>query len=431
MTYDEAISYIHGISKFGIKLGLDNSKKLLELMGNPDKKYKIIHVAGTNGKGSTCAFIDSMLRCAGFKTGLYTSPFLEVFNERIRINGENIPDDDLIYMVEYIQKIIKKLINLGYTHPTEFEVITAIALKYYEIKKVDFVVLEVGMGGRFDATNAVSCTNVSVITTIDFDHMKILGDTLPKIAFEKAGIIRESGVVISYPQKNEVHEVIKNKCKEMNAELLEINKEDITNIKMNDNGEAFDYKYIKDIHIRLLGMHQVKNAVTAIEAVLALKKYGIEISLENIKKGVYMAVWPGRMEVLGTDPRFIIDGAHNPQGAKVISDNIKKLFNYRKLIIGIGILKDKDVDKYLKNLLPLADCIIITRPDSSRALSAEDLSKKIKGLVKCETMVEEDVKKAIQKSLAAATNEDLILFCGSLYLIGHVRQIYNQIKNKI
>ncbi|WP_026485966.1 bifunctional folylpolyglutamate synthase/dihydrofolate synthase [Caldanaerobius polysaccharolyticus] len=423
MTYEEAVAYIHSISKFGVKLGLENMKKLLEMMGHPDRSYKIVHVAGTNGKGSTCAMIDSVLRAAGYKTGLYTSPYLEVFNERIRINGENIPDSDLVKMVDYVKPLAEQMVKEGYNHPTEFEFITAIALKYYEIQKVDIAVLEVGLGGRFDATNSVERTDVSVITTIDMDHMKTLGNTIEKIAFEKAGIIRNNGLVVTYPQKDEAMAVIEERCRELSARLIKVDMASLRVKKATHAGEVFDYKHLKNVEIGLVGMHQVLNAATAIEALWTLEKNGVSISEKALLEGLKCARWPGRLEVLREHPFIVIDGAHNPQGASTLAKNIKDLFIYKRLILVIGVLKDKDVDGILNNIAPFADVVIATRPDSYRALDADVLAEMIKMRVKCQVTAIEDIGQAVRRAIELAGKDDMVLFCGSLYLIGHVREI--------
>ncbi|WP_242824181.1 bifunctional folylpolyglutamate synthase/dihydrofolate synthase [[Clostridium] dakarense] len=230
MNYQESLKYIEETHKFGIRLGLDNMTKLLELLGNPQDKVKIIHVAGTNGKGSTCSFITSILKEAGYKVGLYTSPFLETFTERIRVNGENIPKEDVARIVTLIREKIEQMVSEGYSYPTEFEIVTTMAFYYYCEQNVDFVALEVGLGGRYDATNIIKKSEVSVICSISLDHVNILGDTIAKIAYEKGGIIKENGIAIVYDQGDEAKDVIKKICEEKNAKYIEVKFDDI-NIK--------------------------------------------------------------------------------------------------------------------------------------------------------------------------------------------------------
>lgn len=417
MNYTEAINFIHGTYKFGIKLGLQNIRKLLEYMGNPQKKLKIIHVAGTNGKGSTCSFISSILRSASYKVGLYTSPYLEEFEERMKINGENIPKEKLVYYVEYIKPIISRIVDEGFNHPTEFEVITAIAFKYFYDEKVDFVVLEVGLGGRYDATNVIENPLVSVITTIDYDHMDKLGNTIEEIAYEKAGIIKKNGVVVSFFQKPGALKVIIDACKVKNAYLTVLDKRDIQIKESTVDKQVFHFKEYNDLEIKLLGEHQIYNAALAIEAVKKLKIYGYNIDENSIRKGLSSAKWPGRLEIIKKDPYIVIDGAHNPQGISALKDALK-LFSFKKLILVIGMLKDKDTKNMLDIIVPEADLVITTTPVSERAYTAEELSKKIDGK---NTVHIEKIEDAAKYALMNADKDDLILFCGSLYMIGYVR----------
>jgi len=427
MTYEEAIQYIHSTYKFGMKLGLENIRRLLGYMGNPEKNLKIIHVAGTNGKGSTSSFINSILKEAGYKVALYTSPYLEEFEERMKINGENISREKLVYYVEYIKPIIARMVQEGYNHPTEFEVITAIAFKYFSDEEVDFVVLEVGLGGRFDATNAISSSLVSVITSIDYDHMDKLGNTLGDIAYEKVGIIKKKGVVVSFYQQGEALKVISDACEVREAYLTILDKNNIVIKEQNSNFQVFDYKNFKNLKITLLGTHQIYNASLAVEVVQKLKNiYGYQISEEAIKRGLMSAKWPGRLEVMKKKPYVVIDGAHNPQGMTVLKESLK-LFNYRRLILVIGMLKDKEVDKMLNIITPVADVIITTTPLSDRAYSAKDLASKIS---RNSVFAVDQIDKAVDEALEMAEEEDMVLFCGSLYMVGHVRKLLREVINK-
>ncbi|MEW9082643.1 folylpolyglutamate synthase/dihydrofolate synthase family protein [Caldanaerobacter subterraneus] len=427
MTYEEAIQYIHSTYKFGMKLGLENIRRLLGYMGNPEKNLKIIHVAGTNGKGSTSSFINSILKEAGYKVALYTSPYLEEFEERMKINGENISREKLVYYVEYIKPIIARMVREGYNHPTEFEVITAIAFKYFSDEEVDFVVLEVGLGGRFDATNAIFSSLVSVITSIDYDHMDKLGNTLGNIAYEKAGIIKKKGVVVSFYQQEEALKVINDACEVREAYLTVLDKNNVVIKEQNSDFQVFDYKNFKDLKITLLGTHQIYNASLAVEVIQKLKNiYGYRIEEEAIKRGLMNAKWPGRLEVMKKRPYVVIDGAHNPQGMTVLKESLK-LFNYRRLILVIGMLKDKEVDKMLNIITPVADVIITTTPLSDRAYSAKDLASKIS---RNSVFAVDQIDKAVNEALKMAGEEDMVLFCGSLYMIGHVRKLLREVINK-
>lgn len=424
MNYNEALSYIHGTLKFGIKLGLESIETLLELMGNPQDKLKFVHVAGTNGKGSTVAFIGSVLFEAGYKVGLYTSPSLERFNERIKINNEEINGDDLAEITAFVKEKSDIMISKYNIYPTEFELVTAIALEYFYRMKCDIVVLEVGLGGRYDATNVIKEALVSVITTISYDHMDRLGDTLEKIAFEKAGIIKNRGDVVVFPQDKKASDVISDVCKERDAKLHIV---DFDTIKIKDysiHGQKFEYKDLDTLEISLLGEHQVKNAVVALNALEILRKKGYDISEENIKRGLINARWPGRLEVLSAQPVFLIDGAHNKEGAQSLAEVLKKYFPGKKIIFIIGALKDKDVESIVKPTLPLASEYITVTPDSNRALSSKEMADFI--LRYCKSVsVSDTIEEAIRASLShISSKDDVICAYGSLYYIGKIRSFF-------
>ncbi|SKC43145.1 bifunctional folylpolyglutamate synthase/dihydrofolate synthase [Maledivibacter halophilus] len=432
MNYNEALEYIHGTYKFGSKLGLHNIKYLLKLMGDPHKDLKFIHVAGTNGKGSTCAFISSILVEQGYKVGLFTSPYLEEFTERIRINGKNIPEKELAKVTEIVKSKVDIMLSEGKSHPTEFEIVTAIAMLFYKLEKTDYVVLEVGLGGRLDSTNVIPAPLVSVITPIALDHTEYLGDTLDKIAFEKAGIIKNNSIVVAHPQKKEAMDVIEKVTGDRGSKLLivpieeaEIEKYDEFGVKFNIN--LFDEKYC-DLEIGLLGKHQVSNAVVALTCIKALKKYyEIDISEKSIRNGLKNTKWSGRLEVLRRNPTLLIDGAHNIHGAKALKKTIEDVFEYNRLIGVIGVLGDKDVDGILSEIIPLCHKVVITKPNNPRAISLDELEKKIKFFSK-DVYAYEDINSAVNKSLDLAKENDLILYCGSLYMIGDVRTILTKDK---
>lgn len=426
MNYEEALDFIHGTKKFGSKLGLDNIRRLLNLLGNPQKDLKCIHIAGTNGKGSTSSYIANILQEAGYKVGLFTSPYLERFNERMTIDGEDIPNDILATIVEKVKEKVELMNTEENLFPTEFEIVTAVAFEYFRKEKVDYVVLEVGLGGRLDSTNVIDSSLASVITTIDMDHVDILGDTLGKIAWEKAGIIKKNGLVISYPQKEEALEVLQKVSKEKEAELILCPMNKIKIAELNDCGAIFDFEYngntIKNIKINLLGEHQVYNATLALTAILNLRDRDlVKISDGAIKLGMSKTKWKGRLEVLRRNPTFLIDGAHNVQGVKSLIQSLK-LFKYNRLILGMGILKDKDVEHMIEILTPLADKIIITEADIFRKMAAEELAEKVEKYNENMT-IEKNIEKAIDKAFEIAEKDDLILFSGSLYLIGDIRKI--------
>lgn len=427
MNYREALDYIHGTKKFGSKLGLDNIRALLGLLENPQQDLKFIHVAGTNGKGSTSSFIANTLIEAGYKVGLFTSPYLEVFNERMRINNTDISDDSLAQITLNVKEKVEVMLSRGMNHPTEFEIVTAIAMEYFKKENVDFVVLEVGLGGRYDSTNVIEDSLASVITTISMDHTDILGDTIGKIAYEKAGIIKDNGLVISYPQDKEAQEVIIDVAQKKNSELIIVPTEKIEVIETTAFGSRFNFEYkdikMLDLEIGLIGVHQIYNASTALTTILSLKERGcISISDEAIRKGLSNTKWSGRLEVLKRNPTFLIDGAHNIQGIHALKKTLKDVFKYNKLILGVAILADKDVDHMIEELVPIADKIIVTEANIFRAMKAEELAEKIKKYNN-NVIIESNIEKAVEESFQIATENDLIVFSGSLYLIGDVRTI--------
>lgn len=427
MNYNEALQFIHESHKFGMRLGLDNIKKLLELLGNPQNNLKIIHVAGTNGKGSTCSFISSILKESGYKVGLYTSPFLETFTERIRVNGENIREEEVGKIVSLIKEKIEIMVSEGYSYPTEFEIVTAMAFYYYNQEKVDFVALEVGLGGRYDATNVIDKPVVSAITSISLDHTGILGDTLGKIAFEKGGIIKEDCPTIVYPQQEEASEVIKNICYEKKSKYIECDFKNIEIKSSNINSQIYSCningKELRDLEIKLIGDHQIKNSIVALNVIEYLNDIKItNISEENIRKGLLETKWPGRIEKISENPMFIIDGAHNEEGAKSLANSIDKYFENKNKILVIGMLEDKDIKSVLDLLIPKFNNVITTTPDNPRAIDANKLKEKIE-IYNIEVTCKPNIKEAVDYALEISNKDDVIISAGSLYMIGNVRTI--------
>lgn len=435
MNYSEALDYIHSSHRFGMKLGLETTEKLMELLGNPQNDLKIIHVAGTNGKGSICSFIAKVLENSGYKVGLFTSPYLEVFNERIRINGENITDEHIAKSVSEVKLRIDKMIMEGYDSPTEFEIVTAMAFLIYKWEKVDYAVMEVGLGGRYDSTNIIKNPLVSVIASISLDHTRVLGDTIEKIAYEKGGIIKKDSAVVVYSQSKEAEGILKKIADEKNAEFIEADFGDI-NIKKDDiNSQIFDFsikgKEFKNMEIKLIGEHQVKNCVTALNAIDYLRRSGKvdNITDESIKSGIIETRWPGRVEKMMENPTVIIDGAHNEDGARSLRKVLDRYFAGRNLIMMIGMLEDKDIDTVIDILMPVFKKVIVTEPNNPRKISAEKLKKKIKKYVDCVESVE-NIEEALNRAIEISNKDDVIISAGSLYMIGEVRTILKNIKIK-
>lgn len=422
MTYEEAIAFIHGTYKFGSKLGLDNIKTLLGLLGSPEKSLKFIHVAGTNGKGSTSAFIHSVLVEAGYKTGLYTSPFIETFNERMRVNHTLIEGDELAELTGIVKEKIEEMVASGLQHPTEFEVVTAIAMLYYKKNNCDFVVLEVGLGGRLDATNAIDTPLISVITPIDFDHTEYLGNTLTAIATEKAGIIKKGGLTVAYPQATEAMKVIKAKCEEMGNALYVANFERLKILEITMGKLRFSYDD-SDYEIGLFAPYQAENASLAIEVINRLTlDYGVEISDIHLKNGLRKAKWIGRLEIVSEEPFVIIDGAHNLHGILGLAKSIEAVGSDYKIIGIIGILKDKDVKGMLEIISPYLSQVITTRPDNPRAMSAVELAEHFEASKVIGHF--DSIRDAVDFAVLHSKKDEektLYLAFGSLYMIGEVR----------
>jgi dihydrofolate synthase/folylpolyglutamate synthase len=427
MNYNEAMKYIQEVGNFGSNYGLDRTYRLLELLGNPQDKLKLVHIAGTNGKGSTTAMITALLREKGFKVGMYTSPYLEEFEERIQINGENIQKRRLGQLMDKVKDAVDRVILEKLNHPTEFEIITCLMLLYFHEENVDYGVIEVGLGGRLDSTNVIAPI-VSVITSISYDHTNLLGNTLTEIAGEKAGIIKVGVPVVIYPQETEVLKVIEKKALEMNSEIYRINKENGKFVRTIQEEKIYQIVEVKfeeqvlAINLPLLGEHQITNLLLAIEAYKVIcKREGIEIKVEEINEGIAKVKWIGRLEVLRREPLIVIDGAHNIQGIKALKENVQKYFKYKNMYLLLGILADKQVHEMVREIVPLAKKVIALTPLSDRAEIAEDLKVEVQRYnINCRA--EESYERALDTVLDDADKDDLILISGSLYMVGDMRK---------
>ncbi len=420
MTYNESVDIINSLLVFGTKPGLERISELVERIGSPDKKLKFVHIAGTNGKGSASALIANTLTCAGYKTGLFISPYVLEFRERFQINGQMIPQEDLISAVERIYPVVLEMKNEGKII-TEFEFVFAIALLWYAEQECDLVVLETGLGGRFDATNIIDTPLVSLIMSISLDHTKILGDTVEKIAFEKCGIIKPNGVTVAYAdQPDSVLELIHNIAMEQHNVFFVADTNAIANVHSDLSGSQFTFDGL-EVHTPFIGEHQIKNAAAVLYTLGALRQQGISISDEAIQKGFDTAFFPARLEMMNTSPIVLLDGAHNPGGAKALSDAIEQnLSDIRKIAI-VGMLADKDVHTALSMLIPYFEEVITVQPHNPRAMTAEQLAEKVRGFgVKVQPM--DDYASAYRLALSKLNENDALIIFGSLYLASDMRK---------
>lgn len=428
MNYQESLDYILGTPNPGGVYERNVMQSLLEKLGNPHMGLKYVHIAGTNGKGTTSAFLASVLREAGYKTGLYTSPFIQRFNERIQVNGEQIPDDALAEITTRIAEAVVLVEAEGRRRPTIFELITALGFCWFRQQACDIVVLEVGMGGRLDATNAILDEDsvVSVMVNIGFDHMEFLGDTLPLIAGEKAGIIKEEGDVVIYGQDAEVEQVFCRRAAEKHAVCTRSNNEDAVVTQMDVTGTTFDFAGRKDLRISLLGRYQVRNACTAVTTIDRLRRRGWAISEEALYAGLKNARWPGRVELLRQDPVVIVDGAHNPQGFAALMETTDLLFPGKKLKIVLGVLADKDFRSGIDIAVPHAEKFYAVTPPSYRALSSDELAEDIRQQSAVPVVPFESIPEAIEAALRESDRDSVICILGSLYQVGDVRTYFGR-----
>ena len=430
-----AIGKIHEFEKFGSILGLERMNNLLEVLGNPQDSLKVIHVAGTNGKGSTCRFIYMVLRECGYKVGLYTSPFLEIFNERIELDGKYISDEDLAVYTDRVLAAVEEMKASGLQSPTEFEVITAIAILYYKEKGADYVVMEVGLGGRGDSTNVFKRPLVSVITSISYDHTDRLGNTLAEIAGEKAGIIKDSRPVVTSAEATEALEVIKSEARRHGSELVITSQLPCSITAETFGGYRFNLQfagqYLEDLEIKMLGKHQVKNAVAAVCALLVLKdNYGLKITEKALKAGLAKAKQNGRFEVMskvGESPVYIIDGAHNPDGALALKKTMRGFFEGKRILMVTGMLADKDTSTILSEFTQIAHDFIVTEPINPRKMDMAELADKITSMGGSVVGTAE-FKEAFDMAMEKGADYDVVLFAGSLYLIGEIRTLFRMRK---
>lgn len=415
MNYRETLEYMDSVGFFGSKPGLERIGALLEALGQPQKGLSCVHIAGTNGKGSCAAMLASVLKSAGCKTGLFTSPYIFRFNERMQINSQEIPDEVLADIVSRVKPVAEAMED----HPTEFELMTAAAFLWYAEEKCDIVVLETGLGGRYDATNIIESPELSVIMNIGLDHTGVLGDTVEKIAWEKAGIIKPGSPCVSYEQQESVRRVLEKECKEKNSALSFADFSAIVPEFDSLEGQVFSYKGER-YALPLLGDHQLKNAAVVLECVERLRAQGWDISHDALEHGLYAVSWPARFELVSQEPYFIVDGGHNPQCARSVADNLMHYFPDTRRVLLVGVLADKDYKELGRILAECADEFVCVSPDSERALSAEALAEYLDGFGKPVTVCE-SIAEGVAAALEAAGEDGMACAVGSLYMAGPIR----------
>jgi len=425
MNYSEAVSYLYGLERFGIKLGLENTLSLLNYLGNPHLKFPSVHIAGTNGKGSVCAMLESILCHSGYKTGLYTSPHLVDFRERIRICRQWIEKD---FILDFVKNLKEKIEKEQYTF---FEVTTVLAFLCFAQKKIDIGVIETGLGGRLDSTNVLN-PEVAIITTINYDHTDKLGTTLSQIASEKGGIIKPNVPTVVMAEKKKVTDVLKSICEKRKSEFIhikdvtrwEINKSSISGSIFSFESDSVKYKNLK---LNLAGSHQIKNAVASITAIEELKKKGWKIKKNGVREGLKKVNWRGRLEIFQKKPLVLLDVAHNPEGAKILVDSLKKLIPDKKITFIFGVVEGKDFPQLLSILKEYSHLIILTQPKYPKMISpgilAEELEKK-----KANYKVIPEIKEAFEFAKENTKSSDAICITGSHFTVGEFLEIFEKIR---
>ena len=431
------ISLIEELKKRGSVPGLDAIEGLLEELGHPEDNLKVVHIAGTNGKGSIFAYLSSILIAAGFKVGRYISPTISCYEERFQINGEYITKDKLARLYNIVEEAMKREEEKTDLKPTLFEVETAISFLYFKEEEVDYALIEVGMGGRMDATNVIRHPELTVISSISYDHQAFLGDTLEEIAWQKAGIIKESCPVILSENSDEVCKVIEQEATKKRVKCIEIEPTDYEVLSETPYGSTFLWKEQR-YETKLPGRHQVSNAVTALAASEYLfrkdyeknnarKAIAKKLDEMNVKSaqqgGIIRTCWPGRLEVLKKEPLFYRDGAHNPDGAKKLAAFLQKYFTNKKIIYIMGVLKDKEYKKMLRYLMPMAKEVYVFKPKNERGLSAQILADTIKEVADVSVTIESDVNAAVFRALDTAKPDDVLVACGSLSFMEEMEDI--------
>lgn len=417
MTYEEALTYIHSVCWKGSVPGLSRTQELLAKMGNPEKTMKYVHITGTNGKGSTASMTASVLRKAGYRTGLYTSPYIWRFNERMNVDGEDISDEELAEITEWVKPLAETMAD----PPTEFELVTVIGFAYFARHNCDIVVLEVGMGGALDSTNVIPAPEVAVMTNIGLDHTEYLGNTLEAIAETKAGIIKPGCEAVLYPSTEAVEQTVRSICKERNVPFSMANFGAIVPKSKDFSGQTFSYGRYSDIRLPLLGNHQLCNCTVVLEVLEALRRKGWKISDENLYDGIRDTIWPGRFELLRRNPVFIVDGGHNPQCLEALADNVREYLAGQRIVGLTGVMADKDYTDMYAEMAPYIDRFVAVTPDNPRAMLAPDLAKFLEQFGK-PAQAAPSVEQGVLDAMALAGDDGVVLAFGSLYMTGTIRE---------
>ena len=426
MKLDEALKYIHGVSWLGTIPGLERELELLDRIGNPHRGMKYIHVAGTNGKGSTAAMLQNILTHAGYRTGLYTSPYIIRFNERIQIDGQQISDQDVCELTEFVKPHAEAMAD----HPSEFEIVTAIGFEYFKRQKCDIVVLEVGMGGEWDATNVIEDNEAAVIVNIGLDHTEVLGDTIEKIALTKSGVVKKGCPCVIYRQEKSVEDVFAQECAKMDAPFFPADFDSLRLTYTGLDGQRFDWADLKDLRLPLLGAHQLKNAANVLTTVGVLRQRGWSISEAAVREGLATVTWPGRFQLMADEPLFIIDGGHNPQCLESLENAIRTYLPGRKIVFLNGCMADKDYGDMFNRLKPFAQEFVTVTPANPRALSAEALSAYIRENLNAPATPCDTVAQGVRTAVEKAGKDGVVCACGSLYMLGEVIDEVERMKAK-
>lgn len=423
MTYDEALDYLASAGKFGINLGLARINKLLDLMNRPEKRFKTVHITGTNGKGSTTAMVAAILQSSGIRTAMYTSPHLTDYTERMKINGEPVSRQAFAGAIEHVSTFVEQMTMEGFDHPTEFEIITAAAFYYFAAAGVEYAVIEVGLGGLLDSTNVIT-PEIAVITNVSLEHTDRCGETITEIAVHKAGIIKQ-GVPVVTTAKSEALNVIYATAERMHASLYSLDRDFSVQWRGTEGwGQKVTIRTSKfgnivGVKLNLLGNHQLENCAAAVMAAKVLAEKEARITNQGILTALGTVRWPGRFEVFPGQPLAIVDGAHNPDGATALRRTLDELISNRPLVFVLGILRDKDVSGIIRALIRPGDKVVTVRPDSERAADCIEIAREIGSSAQAVGEVEAGIEQAI----ALAGPQGVVCIAGSLYLVGQARRV--------